>query len=250
MVGKMTNVDIMTIAISRLLEDGQTVFHGVSSPLPMIAIQLAKKMHAKNLIYLNIPGGTNGQVNRQNKTSTASHDLHHQMSSYTPLTEIFDLSQRGKLDVAFLSGVQFDHKGGVNASVIGDYHHPKVRLPGGAGSAVLIPTAKKPIIWRSKHDKRTFVESCDFQTTKGNIYRYITPLCIFKMEHGEVVLESIHETSSLDEIINHTGFKVKYDDIRITPRPTHEELRMLQQVDPTRIRYTEFDPKDIRIFGK
>ena len=55
--------------------------------------------------------------------------------------EVFDLSMRGGLDVAFLSGVQFDALGHVNASVIGDYHKPKVRLPGGAGSAVLIPTA-------------------------------------------------------------------------------------------------------------
>jgi len=250
MVGKMTNVDIMTIAISRLLQDGETVFHGVSSPLPMVAIQLAKKMHAKNLIYLNIPGGTNGQMNKQNKTSTASHDLHHQMSSYTPLTEIFDLSQRGRLDVAFLSGVQFDNKGNVNASVIGDYHHPKVRLPGGAGSAVLIPTAKKPIIWRSKHDKRTFVDSCDFNTTKGNIYRYVTPLCIFKIENEEVVLDSIHETSSLEEVMSHTGFTVKYDAVRFTKRPTNEELRILQQVDPTRIRYMEFDSKDIKFLEK
>ena len=85
------------------------------------------------------------------------------------LAEVFDLSMRGGLDVAFLSGVQFDNHGGVNASVIGDYHKPKVRLPGGAGSAVLIPTARRAILWRTKHDRRTFVDKPDFLTARGNV---------------------------------------------------------------------------------
>ena len=147
---------------------------------------------------------------------------------------------RGKLDVAFLSGVQFDNKGNVNASVIGDYNKPKVRLPGGAGSAVLIPTAKKPIIWRSVHNKRTFVEKLDFITTKGNLYRIVTPLCIFKMVNGEVVLESIHSTSSLEEVIENTSFEIKYDQLKVTDDPTIKEMSILRQIDPKKIRYSEF----------
>lgn len=240
MQSNYTNVDIMTVAIAKLLKNGETVFHGVSSPLPMVAINLAKKLHAKDLIYLNIPGGTNGVMHKSNKTSTASGDLHLEADSYFPLEDIFDLSMRGKLDVAFLSGVQFDNLGHVNASVIGDYNKPKVRLPGGAGSAVLIPTANKPIIWRSVHDKRTFVKKLDFITTKGNLYRIITPLCIFKMENGEIVLESIHPTSSLEEVIENTGFEVKYDHIRYTEVPSPKELNMLRMIDPQNIRYMEF----------
>ena len=90
-----------------------------------------------------------------------------------PLADVFDLSMRGGLDVAFLSGVQFDRLGSVNASVIGDYPRPKVRLPGGAGSAVLIPTAKRAIIWRTKHDRRTFCEKVDFVTARGQMPRKV-----------------------------------------------------------------------------
>jgi glutaconate CoA-transferase subunit B len=54
----------MTVAIARLLKDGETVFHGVSSPLPMVAIGLAKNLHAKDLIYVNIPGGVDGTFSK------------------------------------------------------------------------------------------------------------------------------------------------------------------------------------------
>ena len=40
--------DMMVVAMSRLIGDGDTVFHGVSSHMPMIATLLAKKTHAPN----------------------------------------------------------------------------------------------------------------------------------------------------------------------------------------------------------
>ncbi|MCQ3980815.1 MAG: CoA-transferase, partial [Anaerolineae bacterium] len=47
---------MLPIALARLLRDGETVFHGVASPVPMVAILLAKRLHAPNLVYLNITG--------------------------------------------------------------------------------------------------------------------------------------------------------------------------------------------------
>ncbi|WP_055665153.1 CoA-transferase subunit beta [Desnuesiella massiliensis] len=231
--------DIMTIAIARMLKNDETVFHGVASPLPMVAIQLAKSLQAPDLIYVNITGGVDAKPLKFSK-STDGPELLKGTKALFPLSEIFDLSMRGGLDVAFLSGIQFDSYGNVNASVVGDYHKPKVRLPGGAGSAVLIPTAKRAIIWRTKHDKRTFVPKCDFVTTRGNIHKIVTPLCIFAFKDGRLVLDSIHKTSSLQEVIDNTGFEVVYDKIRFTEDPTPEELKMLQKVDPTDIRSIEF----------
>ena len=231
--------DIMTIAIARMLKNDETVFHGVASQLPMVAIQLAKSLQAPDLIYVNITGGVDAKPLKFSK-STDGPELLKGTKALFPLSEIFDLSMRGGLDVAFLSGIQFDPYGNVNASVVGDYHKPKVRLPGGAGSAVLIPTAKRAIIWRTKHDKRTFVPKCDFVTTRGNIHKIVTPLCIFAFKDGRLVLDSIHKTSSLQEVIDNTGFEVIYDEIRFTEDPTSEEWKMLQKVDPTDIRSIEF----------
>lgn len=232
--------DIMICAMARLIHNGENVFHGVSSHMPMLAVMLAKALHAPEAVYLNIPGGVDPKPKNLEKYTSAGAELFQQAAAIFPLAEVFDLSMRGRLDVAFLSGIQFDKTGNVNASVIGDYHKPKVRMPGGAGSAVLIPTAKRAIIWRTKHDKRTFVEKVDFVTTRGNIDRIVTPLCIFKYENGELLLDTIHPTSNLQEVIDNTGFEVKYRSIEYTPLPSKEELAILRRIDPKNYRNIEF----------
>ncbi|WP_227011600.1 CoA-transferase subunit beta [Paenibacillus lutimineralis] len=224
--------DIMVCAMARLLQDEDRVFHGVSSQMPMVAMALARHIHAPNLVHLNIPGGVNPASIKKPSYSSAGSELLATGEAYFPLEYVFDLSMRGGLDVAFLGGVQFDVAGNVNASVIGDYHKPKVRLPGGAGSAVLIPTAKRAIIWRTKHDKRTFVEKVDFVTTRGNLWKIVTNLCVFEFKNGSLYLDSIHPTSSLEEVAANTGFQLRYDEIRYTPLPTEREISMLRQIDP------------------
>lgn len=232
--------DIMICSMARLIQDNDKVFHGVSSHMPMIALRLAKALHAPNAVHLNIPGGVDPKPRNLQKYTSAGAELFEQCVAEFPLAEVFDLSMRGGLEVAFLSGIQFDVHGNVNASVIGDYHKPKVRMPGGAGSAVLIPTAKRAIIWRTKHDKRTFVDKVDFVTTRGNIDRIVTPLCIFKLEAGELVLDTIHPTSSLEEVVANTAFEVKLSKLEYTKLPTREEMMMLKKIDPKDYRNIEF----------
>lgn len=232
--------DIMTVSMARLIRDGETVFHGVSSHMPMIAVLLAKATHAPNAVHLNIPGGVDPQKPRLQSFTSAGDDLWSPAVAEFPLQEVFDLSMRGGLDVAFLSGVQFDNRGGVNASVIGDYKKPKVRLPGGAGSAVLIPTAKRAIIWRTKHDVRTFTDKLDFTTARGNVSDIVTPLCVFTMYGGELILKSVHPTSSIEEVAQNTGFPIRYITLSTTSPPTEEELKKLDEIDPQDYRSLEF----------
>lgn len=237
---KIRTSDLMVCAMSRLIRDKETVFQGVSSHMPLIAILLAKSLHAPQAVHLNIPGGVDPKPKRLQTYTSAGKELVDYSCSIFPLAEVFDLSMRGGLDVAFLSGIQMDRYGNVNASVIGNYHKPKVRMPGGAGSAVLIPTAGRAILWRTKHDKRTFVERVDFITARGNIDRIVTPLCIFKYEEGRLKLDTIHPTSSLEEIIENTGFPVEYDEIRYTAEPSKEELAALRKIDRNDDRNIEF----------
>ncbi|GAB2568982.1 CoA-transferase subunit beta [Gracilibacillus alcaliphilus] len=232
--------DLMTCVIADMLEDGETVFHGVSSQLPMVAMHLARHMHAPHLVHLNIPGGVNPSSIKKAAFSSAGPDLVESSEAYFQLDEVFDLSMRGKLDVAFLGGIQFDMHGNVNASVIGDYHRPKVRLPGGAGSAVLIPTAKKAIIWRTKHDIRTFVKQVDFVTTRGNLWKIVTPLCVFIFRNNRLELDSVHPHTTIEEVQEHTGFPLIYDEVRYTKAPTTKQMQLLRQLDPHDYRSAEF----------
>lgn len=231
----------MAVSMARLLKDGERVFHGVASPLPMVAILLAKKIHAPNLVYLNIAGGVNPSPERI-PTSTLDPVLAQGSPAIFPLIEIFDLSARGELDTVFLGGVQIDRYGRINLSVIGeDYWRPKVRLPGGAGSAALMPTAKRTILWRTKHTLRTFVERLDFVTATGRVDRIVTPLCVFALQNGEITIESLHSWVKPEEVIQNTGFPVQVDaNTPITPPPTEEELKALYALDPDNVRLMEF----------
>lgn len=232
--------DVMVCAIARMLKNGEKIFHGVSSQLPMVAMKLAKDLHAPEAILLNIPGGVNPPSYKTSEYSSAGEELWQNADAGFPLEKIFDLSMRGGLDVAFLSGVQFDVKGNVNASVIGDYKKPKVRLPGGAGSAVLIPTVKKAILWRTKHDLRTFVENVDFITTRGNIYKIITPLCIFGYKDSRLYLEAISPYTTIEEVKSKTGFTILENNVPSIDKPTKDELSALRRIDPKGVRYKEF----------
>lgn len=231
--------DMMAIKIARELKGSKNAFHGVASPLPMIAILLAKRLYGDDLTYLNITGGVDIKPNKL-EISTDAYNLFESSRSVFGLTDIFDLAARGELDVAFLSGVQIDKYGRLNNSVIGEYHNPKVRLPGGAGSAVLVPNCKRGFIWRTKHDVKSFVEEVDFVTAQGNVKYVFTPLCTFENIEGELWLKDISPLSSLEEIKENTGFEIKYKELKYIEEPTQEELRLLYEIDPENIRDSEF----------
>ena len=240
--------DQMAVSMARLLRDGERVFHGVASPLPMVAIQLARRLHAPNLVYLNIAGGVNAFPDRL-PASTADPILAKKSPTILPLWETFDLSARGGLDTVFLSGVQIDRYGRINLTVIGEFFKPKVRLPGGAGSAALMPTAKRTILWRTKHTTKTFVEKLDFATAApstglragGRVDRIVTPLCVFAFRDGEIYVEGIHPYTTPHEVMENTGFPIEVDSTTpVIPPPSEEELQALEALDPQGIRLLEF----------
>lgn len=231
---------MMAVVMARLLKDEETVFHGVASPLPMVAALLARRLWAPNLVYLTIAGGIDARP-RQLPVSTVDPALLAGARALVTLTDLFDLSARGRLDVAFLSGVQIDDAGRINLSVIGDAGRPTVRLPGGAGSAALMPTARRVILWRTKHDPRSFVERLDFVTAAGNVDRVVTPLCVFARHQGRLRVETVHTGVSPDELRARTGFAINVDSSTpVTPVPTPRERAALAAVDPEGVRASEF----------
>lgn len=231
---------MMAVAMARLLRPGETVFHGVASPLPMIATLLAKRLHAPDLVYLNIAGSIDPDPERL-PVSTVDPALLRGSRALVTLADLFDLSARGRLDVAFLSGVQIDGEGRINMSAIGSFDRPKVRLPGGAGSAMLMPTAKRVILWRTRHDPRTFVERLDFVTASGNVDRVVTPLGILVRQDGRLAVESIHPGVTPEAFEEATGFPVEVGvAMPMTPPPTVEEMAALREIDPEGVVRSEF----------
>ena len=232
--------EMMAVAMARLLHSGETVFHGVASPLPMVATLLAKRLHAPGLVALNITGAVDADPVRL-PVSTVDPALLRGTRSLVTLADLFDLSARGRLDVAFLSGVQIDGAGRINLSAIGPYERPTVRLPGGAGSAMLMPTARRVILWRTRHDRRTFVERLDFVTAAGNVDRVVTPLGIFVRRDGRLEVDTLHPGVSPQAFRDATGFAVEVGPgTPVTPAPTAQEIAALRAIDPDGVVRSEF----------
>jgi glutaconate CoA-transferase subunit B len=231
--------DLMAVAMARLLRNGETVFHGVASPLPMVAILLAKRLHAPDLVYLNITGSVDPTPVRL-PYSTVAPQLLAGTATLVTLADLFDLSARGALDTAFLGGVQIDGQGRINMSVIGDFHRPAVRLPGGAGSALVLPTAGRTILWRTQHTTRSLVEKLDFVTATGNVDRLVTPLCVFRMEGDRFALEQVFPGVTPEQVRANTGFSFGTPAHVSVLEPSRAEMAALAAVDPARVRDVEF----------
>ena len=232
--------EIMAVAMARCLRDGELVFNGVGSFLPMLAIELARRRHAPNLIYLNIGGGMDARPEPL-PFSSSDPALLAGTAGLVDQVEFYQLVMRGGVDAMFLSGVQIDPVGRINSSAIGDINQPKVRLPGGAGAPLIFSTAKRVIIWRAKHDQRTFVEKLDFVTAAGNVDRVVTPLCVMRRIEGRLRVESFHPGVSAEAVRANTGFSVDIPSrCPETPPPTEEDLALIRALDPHNYRALDF----------
>ncbi len=238
--------EMMAVAIIREIEDGDIVFHGLASSTPMVAMKAAKAL-GKEFTYLTLSDGVDHDWTRAPYVaSTLTENTYTGSVATFGLDEIFDLYSSGKGDIAFLSCLQMDQEGRIAMSYLGgDYEHPKLRGPGGAGSATLTPVTPKTTIWKPQHDKRTFVEHVDFATTKpdqAKDFTVITPLCIFRKPKGEKLLQldCIFPYTTLDEVKENTGWAIDQSSVPVMDPPTAEELAAIKRVDPNNILAYEF----------
>ncbi|OJX46004.1 MAG: 3-oxoadipate--succinyl-CoA transferase subunit B [Chloroflexi bacterium 44-23] len=243
-----TKSELMTVNAARLLRDGDVVFVGVG--LPNLACNLARRTHAPNLVMI-YEAGVIGARPARLPLSIGDPTL---VSGATAVCSMYDIFsfylQRGNVDVGFLGGAQIDRFGNINATVIGDYDHPKTRLPGSGGSMEIAGWANRCYIM-TPHQKRRFPEKVDFITSAGFLSNraerektgvrgkgplgVVTNLCILEPdEKGELSLAALHPGATVEQVKENTGWPLKvFDHLRQTEPPTSDELRILrQELDP------------------
>ncbi len=238
--------EMFATAVMREIKDGEIVFHGLASSTPMVVMKAAKAL-GKDFTYVTLSDGVDHDWNRPPYVaSTLTENTYTGSVATFGLDEIFDLYASGKGDIAFLSCLQIDKTGRIAMSYVGgDYDHPKLRGPGGAGSATLTPVTKRTIIWKTAHDKRTMVEHVEFATTSPAVdkeFTLITPLCIFRKPVGEKLLklECIFPYTTVDEVKENTAWVIDETEVPVMAPPTEEELAALKKVDPNNILAFEF----------
>jgi len=246
-----SSAELMIINAARLLRDDDTVFVGVGQP--NLACNLAKRTHAPNLVMI-YEAGVIGAEPARLPLSIGDPTLVSGALSVVSMYDIFALYlQRGNVDVGFMGGAQIDKYGNINATVIGDYARPKVRLPGSGGSQEIAAWAERCYIM-TPHQKRRFPEKVDFLTSAGflsgraerekiglrggGVLAVVTDIGILEPdETGELVLTALHPGKTAQEAIANTGWPLKVaDDLRTTEPVTEKELRILrEELDPTGI---------------
>ena len=243
--------EFVLTTLAHQLRDGDRVFTGVASPVQMMATLLAKTTHAPQLLYFTLLGSINPKPQKV-PFSTGDPHLFDEIENAITFPEIFDLANTGRMDVAFLGGVQIDEYGSLNMIVIGDdYLHPKVRLPGGAGGPLMIRSFHRIISWRPNHSRRCFVQKLPFTTSPGWITEakgsrhggpnaIVTDLCVFQFHQNtrQITLASLHPGIDVDTVKARTGFVFDIPTrITMTPLPTPHECKIIRSV---------IDPKGIR----
>jgi glutaconate CoA-transferase subunit B len=243
--------EMMVVAAARLLRDGDVVFVGIG--LPNLAINLAKRLHAPNMVMIYEAGIIGANPSRL-PLSIGDPCLVSGSQSVCSMFDVFSLYlQTGRIDVGFLGGAQIDRFGNINTTVIGDYERPKVWLPGSGGADDIATLARRTYII-APHQLRRFPERVDFITSPGYVggrrgrkergipgggpQVVITDLGLLEFdEQGEMVLAAVHPGVSVAEVQKNTGWDLKVrPDLATTPPPTAEELRLIrEELDPTGI---------------
>jgi glutaconate CoA-transferase subunit B len=224
----------MTVAASRALRDGTTLFVGIG--LPSTAANLARHTHAPNLVLIYESGCIGSKPTRL-PLSIGDGELAVTADSVVSVPEIFNYwLQPGRIEVGFLGAAQIDRYANINTTVIGgDYDRPKVRLPG-AGGAPEIAALCGEVIVIVRQNQRTFREKVDFVTSvlRGkSAVKVITDLGVLEpdAQTSELTMIQLHEGVEIDQVREATGWDLKIaDDIERTPPPTDDELAALREL--------------------
>lgn len=245
-------VELLICTASRLMDDNSTAFIGTG--IPMLAASLAQRMHAPSLVTFFEFGGT-GAILEELPLAVGGESTFHRAIAATGICDVMETAQRGFIEYGFLGGAQIDPFGNLNSTVIGDFKHPKVRLPGsGGGNDVGSHCWQTIAIMR--HDKRRFVEQLDFVTTPGYLsgpgaretaglppgtgpYRVVSNLAVlgYHPQTKRMMLLATQPGITVEDVVENTGFELFIPDkVESNPPPTAKELHILrEEVDRDRL---------------
>ena len=266
--------EVMIYQVARTIQDGGLVFHGYGSPVPTLAMLLAKRSHAPNMIH--VEGATYGVNPEPPFLPPTSNDWVLEQGRVISLDigTLFDMAARGDMARMFLSGVQIDCYGNLNVTAIGSPDSPKVKLPGSGGGCNLSGDVQHLTIWTSGHraaigknGKRRyrFVKHVDFVSSVGHITSdgrpreslglrgggadwVVTELGVFDFDPDSRImrLHSLYPDTTVEDVIENTEFEpVIPDNVGTVPLPAPEHIALIHRFDPLNTHHREFRPADL-----
>ncbi|HEU5441346.1 MAG TPA: CoA-transferase [Ktedonobacterales bacterium] len=243
-----TPQELMVVCAAREIRDGEVVFVGMR--LPLIAFALAKRTHAPEAVGLFENGLVRDTPSRELLLTMGDAPNILGAEWATRTTALMGLLAQGHANLGFVGGAEVDRFGNLNTSYIGDRAHPAVKLPGSGGGADIASLARRLAIIMA-HDRKRFPARVSYITSpgwgeggdwrvrvglpRGGPAAVITTLGVlgFAPETHEMELRSWHPFTTADEVRASTGWDLRIaPDVRETPAPTANELRIIRECDP------------------
>ena len=252
-----TTDELVTVLMAREVRNDDVMIVGVATPMVWAAFTLAKVTHAPDAVYHYIMGNT--FVNEARQVSLLYLEMNtaraYRFQNSGECT-LESLPSDKLTTIEWFRPGQVDQYGNTNNICIGDWNHPKVRLPGCAGIADFsMFYSRGSFLYVPRHDTRTFVPKLDFVSGVGfpdgkpSICGGSGPQCVitnlayltFDDETKRMKVGTIHPGITLEEIRKSTGFELLiHESLRKTIPPTEEEINILRnKVDPLGIRKLE-----------
>ena len=249
-----TPAELMAVVAARELRDGEVVFVGIG--LPNLACNLARATHAPNLVLVYESRAV-GAVPERLPVSIGDPSLVTGSLMVCGMADVFQsLLQNGRIEVGFLGGAQVDRYGNINTTVVGDYAHPQVRLPGSGGAAEIAVHARRTLVV-SRLSRRAFPERVDFVTSPGHRrvsgspdrralgmpgagpVKVVTDKAVLVADpgSGELVLSALYPGVEAAEVAASVGWPLRTrEPLERVPPPGARELHLLRDVlDPHRL---------------
>lgn len=247
-----TNKEMQAVTIAKEIKDGQIVIVGTG--LPLIGASLAKRVFSPNCVLI-VESGLMDCSPIEVPRSVGDNRLMAHCAVQWPNVRFigFETNEwlhNGERMIAFIGGAQIDMYGNVNSTCIGDYHNPKTRFTG-SGGANGISTYVNTVIMM-QHEKRRFMEKIDYITSPGwgdgpdgrakmGLPANRGPLAVvtdrgimrFDEKTRRMYLAGYYPTSSIEDVVENTGFDIDVSRaVQIEP-PTPEVIRMIrEEIDP------------------
>jgi glutaconate CoA-transferase subunit B len=265
--------EVMIYNLARTVKNGDLAFHGFGSPLVQLALHLAKRTHAPDLVL--VAGATYALNPTPVFLTPTSNDwtLDRGAESVLDIEQLFDLAASGRMSRMFLSGLQIDKWGNANVTRLGR-DRLRLKLPGGGGGCNLSCDAAHFTLWTPAHrgpqgkdgkPMLRLVEQCDFITTLGHRAAdgtnrrelghrgggpdgIVTELGLFDFDgEGHARLKSVFPDIEVQEIRAHTGFALRQADrLEPVPLPDAESVSIIRRLDPLGIHRRELRAADLK----
>jgi len=245
--------EMMAVAAAREIRDGDIVFCGTG--ISMLAAMAAKHVSAPNSVIFFETGAIDSQL-EEVPLAVGDSRVMFATSVNGSLADAFATMQNrftGRQVVGIMGAAQIDIYGNLNSTVIGDYHHPKVRFSGSGGACDVASFVSRTIIFM-QHAKRKFVPKLDYLTSpgwldgpdgrkkaglpEGGPACVITNMAVmgFDETSRQMYLKGCFEGVSKEEVLDNMGFAVDTSRASEIAPPSAKELSILRdKCDPQRL---------------